>query len=99
MNPANEDPTKICKRFRWVDKNTIKLINIEGIEKIISIEDGFTEINEDTVPMINVTNLDKNNYHYYFAPVPIEIGDTIQRLRKKYQKYNSLTCLENIQDH
>jgi hypothetical protein len=84
MNPSQEDPTKICKRFRWVDSNTIKLINIDGIEKIINIKEGFTEINEDTVPMINVRNLDKPNYHYYFAPNPIEAGDTFQRLRKKY---------------
>lgn len=54
MNPASEEPVKIGKRFRWVDSQVIKVINTEGIEKIIDISNGFKDINQDTVPMINL---------------------------------------------
>jgi len=37
MNPSTENPVMIGKRFRWVNSNVIKVINSEGIEKIIDI--------------------------------------------------------------
>ena len=36
MEPASE----IMNRFKWVDNETIRIINSEGIEKIIDIRDG-----------------------------------------------------------
>jgi hypothetical protein len=45
MNPATEKPELISKRFRWVDNQTFKIINNEGIEKIVDIKNGFKAIN------------------------------------------------------
>lgn len=45
MNPSINDPKMIAKRFRWVTNQTIKVVNLEGIEKIIDIQNGFKDIN------------------------------------------------------
>lgn len=37
MDPRLEDPKEIVKRFMWIDDNTIRLVNIEGFEKIIDL--------------------------------------------------------------
>ena len=77
MNPTTTDPRFLIKKFRWVNSNIIKIINEEGIEKMIDIQHGFKDINQDTVPMIDVAEINKEGYkHYYFAPKTIEIGDT-----------------------
>ncbi|CDW75557.1 wd-40 repeat protein [Stylonychia lemnae] len=98
MNPQTEEPIKIGKRFRWVNSNVIKIINSEGIEKIINIENGFKDINQDTVPMIELKDFENENYHYYFEPVNIPVQDTEKRLIRKFQAYNSAVYLDQIVD-
>lgn len=66
MNPSTEDPKMIGKRFRWVTNQTIKVINNEGIEKIIDIEGGFKDLNQDTIPMIDMKEQETEKWHYYF---------------------------------
>lgn len=41
MNPQDEDVKNIAKRFKWIDSERIKLVNKEGIEKVIDIKNGF----------------------------------------------------------
>jgi hypothetical protein len=53
MNPTTSEPEVLVKKFRWVNKQIIKIINNEGIEKIIDIQNGFKDINQDTVPMLD----------------------------------------------
>jgi hypothetical protein len=37
MDPSKENPKDIMNRFRWIDAKTIKIINLEGIEKLIDL--------------------------------------------------------------
>jgi hypothetical protein len=37
MNPSEEKVTEIAKKFKWLDSSRIKLVNNEGIEKIVDI--------------------------------------------------------------
>jgi hypothetical protein len=86
MNPTTDDPKIIGKQFRWVTNRVIKIVNNEGIEKIIDIENGFKDINQDTVPMIDLKYFEtNNNCHYYFSPKALDLGHTEERLKKKYQ--------------
>lgn len=39
MDPAKENVKEIMNRFAWVDYKTIKIINREGIEKLVDLED------------------------------------------------------------
>lgn len=41
MDPRNEEPKEIVKRFMWVDDSTIRLVNNEGFEKIIDLKNGY----------------------------------------------------------
>jgi hypothetical protein len=44
MNPKEEEEYNIAKRFKWIDSSRIKIINKEGMEKVVDIQNGFTEI-------------------------------------------------------
>lgn len=37
MNPSEGKVTEYAKRFKWIDSSTIKLVNKEGVEKIVDI--------------------------------------------------------------
>ena len=43
--------TNLVHRFAWVDNNTIRLINHEGIERLIDVRNGFKEIEFNVIPM------------------------------------------------
>lgn len=53
MNPKKEDVINIARKFMWLDSHRIKLINNEGIEKIVDINNKFEESGFGMVPMIN----------------------------------------------
>lgn len=63
MNPAEGDVTEYAKRFKWIDSKTIRLVNKEGIEKIIDIENGFNEIAFSAVPLFEEV---KDYKHFYY---------------------------------
>lgn len=81
MNPNEGDVLEYAKRFKWVNSSTIRLINKEGVEKILDIENGFNEIAFCSVPLFNEVSEYK---HYYYMRKPLELGDTLDRLKVKY---------------
>jgi hypothetical protein len=44
MNPKKEDVKALAKRFMWLDSSRIKVINNEGMENIIDINNNFDEL-------------------------------------------------------
>lgn len=53
MNPNLESPATIAKKFRWIDSNRIRLINNQGIEKVLDISNGFKEVAYGIVPFFD----------------------------------------------
>lgn len=51
MNPKREEVTSLAKRFMWIDKNRIKVINNEGMENVIDIHNNFDELEYGKVYM------------------------------------------------
>ena len=41
MDISLENPRDIMNRFMWIDNSKIKLVNKEGIEKLIDIKNNF----------------------------------------------------------
>jgi hypothetical protein len=41
MNPRDEDVKLLAKRFKWINSNTIQVVNKEGIENIIDLKNNF----------------------------------------------------------
>ncbi len=68
MNPREEEEYNIAKRFKWIDSSWICIINREGMEKVVDIQNGFEEIAYGQVPMIDIKDYqDKDKpLHFYF---------------------------------
>ena len=62
----------------------VKIINNEGIEKIIDISNNGANVNQGTVPMLDLAKLRSSSKHYYFNTDSYAIGDTLNRLKYKY---------------
>lgn len=37
----------------WIDNNNIRIVNVEGIEKVLDVFNGFKELSSGTVPMLD----------------------------------------------
>ena len=48
----------VFNRFKWVDERTFLIVNEEGMEKLIDIDDGFKELAFNYRPLF--TSIDKN---------------------------------------
>jgi hypothetical protein len=95
MNPNEGKAVDYTKRFRWINEDTIRLVNLEGIEKIVDIKNGFEERSFATVPLFNEIT---DYFHFYYLRKPLEIGDTLDRLKRKYQNYKAAYYLERLRD-
>jgi hypothetical protein len=90
MNPEKYNVRELSRRFKWIDSNRIKLINEEGIEKIVDIKDNFKELSYGSVPQFDLSaykeRKDKSavNLHYYYQKEELALGDTLNRLNRCY---------------
>jgi len=61
----HEDPQDIICRFLWIDNDTIKLMNQEGVEKVVRISDkSFTELAFNSRQLIKEESWKRNLYYY-----------------------------------
>ncbi len=51
MDFTAESARDIMNRFIWIDKSQIKIINKEGIEKIVDLEHNFEEVEYNVIPL------------------------------------------------
>jgi hypothetical protein len=52
MNCKNEPHVAVAARFKWEDNQTIKYVNLEGIERKIDVSSNeFNEVQFNVVPM------------------------------------------------
>lgn len=65
MNAEDEEVKIIAKRFKWLDSERIKLVNKEGIEKILDLKNDFKEISYGSINDFSST-FTPNVKHYYF---------------------------------
>lgn len=86
MNPSEGKVVEYAKRFQWVDSSTVRIVNKEGVEKIVDIRNGFEEIAFGTVPLFEEI---KESKHFYLDRLSPEIGDTAERLKHCYYRYKS----------
>lgn len=54
----------------WIDNNKIRIVNSEGIEKVIDVFSGLKEISCGTVPMLEESDFKKSGDegHYFYDP-------------------------------
>jgi hypothetical protein len=86
-------------RFLWIDKNTIKIMNKEGIEKILDVSNKFAEVEYNKVPIYNNEEVREDPlFHYYKNRKSLPISAVLNRLKRKYQCYKSAYYLDHKRD-
>jgi hypothetical protein len=73
-------------RVQWLDNRLIRIVNLEGVEKIMDVHDNFKEVESNVIPLFKT-----HDYHtgfeelpYFFEREYTSIEDTEGLLRKKY---------------
>ena len=46
----------VINRFKWIDQKTLLIVNEDGIEKLIDIDNNFKEIGFNYRPLFNEIN-------------------------------------------
>ena len=74
-------------RFKWIDENTIKIINEEGIEKKLDIRDNMKEIQFNFIPLYKERQKDPitdGSGNFYTNRPPLAVTEVLSRLKRKY---------------
>ena len=58
-------------RFCWIDNDTVKICNNEGIERIVDLKNNFKEVEFNRIPLYDKLTCLSN--HYYFDPPFTEV--------------------------
>ncbi len=74
-------------RFQWISEDSFKVINIEGIERIVSVPE-FKEIKYNMDTYYNLQEVDDGR-HYYLNRMPLQLEDVVGRLQRKQEIYKS----------
>lgn len=70
LEPASE----IMNRFKWVDDDTIRIINHEGIEKIVDLKDNqLLEIEYNVIPLFDNLEIKHPLRHFYTNRSPLAV--------------------------
>jgi len=66
MNLDNEPASEIMNRFKWIDDETIRIINHEGIEKLVYLKDReLIEIEYNVIPLFDNHEIKNSLRHFY----------------------------------
>lgn len=84
MDPTSGDIQNIMNRFLWLDNNQIRIINSEGIEKILDLSNNFKEVEYNVIPLFNNMELIYSDSHYFTNRPVLELSEVLDRLKRKY---------------
>ena len=65
MDPAKTSPNILMNRFKWIDCDTVIILNDEGVEKKIDIKDNFKEIEFNIIPLYDDKEVEEPARNYY----------------------------------
>lgn len=82
MDAKEEKAEEVVMRFQWLDNNTFRISNSEGIERLVDIASGFSEIEFNVIPLFDYEITKKK--HLYLDRPDLKIEDTLGRLKRTY---------------
>lgn len=82
MSAEDEPFLDVLNRFIWIDNQTIKIVNHEGVERLFDLTKNFREIEFNIIPIYDRT-LCKNG-HVYFNRPELALDNVLDRLKNKY---------------
>ena len=53
MDPEHEKELGLAQRFKWVTSTSIKIINRDGMEKLVDITKNCQELSFGSIPMMD----------------------------------------------
>ena len=66
MDLESEPASEIMNRFKWIDDETIRIINHEGIENLVYLKDReLVEIEYNIIPLFDNHEVKSPLRHYY----------------------------------
>ncbi len=74
-------------RIHWINNDILKVINEEGIEKLVNIREDFKEIEFSSIPSFDLEEC--KDSHFETNRPSLLLSNVIGRLVRKYQKYKS----------
>mmetsp|Transcript_24585 Transcript_24585/g.38154 ORF Transcript_24585/g.38154 Transcript_24585/m.38154 type:complete len:357 (-) Transcript_24585:2032-3102(-) len=83
----NDDPKEMMLKFKWVNNDMFKVINSEGIEKLVTAGGNFKQDNFNKVHNYDFDT--EKERHFYLDRRPLKPEQTIYRLIRKSQAYKS----------
>jgi hypothetical protein len=85
MDLEEEDPKEIMNRFKWIDESSIRIINSEGIEKIMSLKgEKLEEVEYNVIPLFDNREMKNPMKHYFSNRQALSVFQVKERLMKKY---------------
>ena len=100
MGDKELGPLNAINRIYWIDNNHLRIVNREGIEKIVDFQDNFKELHSNVIPQFSTMNFEELlKFPYYYERSSLEMHDTETWLLRKYQIYKSSYYLLGRREH
>jgi hypothetical protein len=78
---ARSAPVKeIMNRFMWINKDEIRLINKEGVEKIVELANEQKEKEYNVIPLFKYRDVQDPLRHYFTNRIGLRIQNVLKRL-------------------
>ena len=85
-----QDPSKVINRFKFLDSKTFIVVNEQGLEKKVSIDSNFEELQFNLRPMFNEDSMtDWKDKHYYVLRSELTTNQVLERLKRLSQTYKT----------
>ncbi|CDW84531.1 wd-40 repeat protein [Stylonychia lemnae] len=100
---TTDDKYLLARKFMWIDNFRIRLVNIEGVEKVLDIHDNMKQLSYGTVPMLNNDDFiragqnpsEVGKGHFFYDQTEPDVSAIEQRLRIKFQDYFRAYFVDN----
>jgi hypothetical protein len=86
---------RCINRIKWIDASKMKIVNSDGLEKIVDIDNECNELGYNYRPLFN--SIDGNEWesvHYYILRKDLPTSQVLMRQKRIYQEYKSNYFLE-----
>ncbi|CDW83568.1 wd-40 repeat protein [Stylonychia lemnae] len=96
INVNEKNYKSLVKGFKWIDSETIRFIDQEGIEAIIELNNNFKIRSSCKLPLNQL--IDQTQHFYISKTQNIQKGETLKRLQINYQTFFQLYNHDKVRD-
>ena len=95
VNKELTNPNRAINRIKWLDASTMKIVNEDGFEKIVDLDNNCNEVSYNYRPLFNsIDGVEYESSHYYVLRKDLTTNQVLMRLKRIYQDYKSNYFLE-----